>query len=142
MVGELLGESPMRPVVLGGDEKAGRVLVEPVHDARPLHAADARQAVAAMVDQRVDQRAGGVARTRMHNKSRRLVDDDQLVVLVEDVEGDGFPSRFRDLRFWQADLDRLARLQLVARIGDRHAAECDRAAPDQRLDAAAGKIPA
>ena len=42
VVGELRREPLMRPVVLGDDEKPGRVLVEPVHDAGPLHAADAR----------------------------------------------------------------------------------------------------
>ena len=48
------------------------------------HAADAGQAVAAMGDQRVDQRAGRVAGGRMHHEARRLVDDDDLVVLVDD----------------------------------------------------------
>ena len=42
MVGELRREALMGPVVLGDDEQAGRVLVEAVDDAGPLHAADAR----------------------------------------------------------------------------------------------------
>ena len=36
--------APVRLVGLGDDQQAGRVLVEPVHDARPLHAADAGEA--------------------------------------------------------------------------------------------------
>ena len=74
MIGELLGEALVRAVGLGDDQQAGRVLVEPVDDARPLHAADARQAVAAMGDQRIDQRAGLVAGGGMHDEPGRLVE--------------------------------------------------------------------
>ena len=49
----------------------------------PLLAADAAQVVD-VVEQRVDQRAAGVAGGRMHHHAGRLVDDDQVVVLVED----------------------------------------------------------
>ena len=74
----------MGAVVLGHHHQAGGVLVEPVHDARPLDAADAGQAVAAMGDQRIDQRAGGMAGGGMHHQALRLVDHDQRVVLVDD----------------------------------------------------------
>ena len=46
-----------------------------------------------VVKQRVDQRAGGVARRRMHDHSGRLVDDNEVGVLVQDVER----QRFRRL---------------------------------------------
>ena len=59
----------MRAVVLRHDHEAGRVLVEPVHDAGPPLAADAGKAVAAMGDQRVDQRAGPVAGGGMHDEA-------------------------------------------------------------------------
>ena len=78
----------MRAVVLGDHHQPGRVLVEPVHDAGPAHPADAGQAGAAMGDQRVDQRAGLVAGRRMHHEALRLVDDDDVVVLVDDIERD------------------------------------------------------
>ncbi len=39
-----------------------------------------------MADERVDQRALGVAGRRMDDEPRRLVDDDQMLVLVDDVE--------------------------------------------------------
>ena len=61
MVGELRGEAAVGAVGLGDDHQPARVLVEAVDDARPRDAADAGQAVAAMGDQRVDQRAGVVA---------------------------------------------------------------------------------
>ena len=61
VIGELRGQRFMRAVVLGHHHQPGGVLVEPVHDAGPLDAADAGKARAAMGDQRVDQRAGLVA---------------------------------------------------------------------------------
>ena len=86
MGGELLGETLMRAVGLGHHEQAGGVLVEAMHDARPLDAADAGQASPAMGDERVDQRAGGMAGARMHGQALGLVDDDQVGVLVDDGE--------------------------------------------------------
>ena len=60
----------MGPVVLGRDHHAADLAVEPMHDARPQHAADAGQAGAAMGEQRVDQGAVGVARGRMDDHAR------------------------------------------------------------------------
>jgi hypothetical protein len=59
MVGELLGQAAVGEVALGADDQSRRVLVEAVDNARPGDAADARKAVAAMGDQRIDQRAAG-----------------------------------------------------------------------------------
>ena len=70
MIGELRGEALVGAVVLGDDEQAGGVLVEPVHDAGPPDAADPGEAVAAMGDERVDQRAGLVARAGMDDEAR------------------------------------------------------------------------
>ena len=53
VVGEQIGEALMRGVGLGDDDQPGRVLVEPMDDARPLDAADARKAM---------RRNGGSAR--------------------------------------------------------------------------------
>ena len=57
MVGESSGEALMRRIRLGDHHKAGRVLVETVDDAGPPDPADAGEALAAMGDQRIDQRA-------------------------------------------------------------------------------------
>ena len=88
VIGELLGEARHRALVLGRDQQAARVLVEAMDDARPRLAADAGQRRAAMGDQRVDQRAVGIARRRMDDEPGRLVDDDEVLVLVDDVERD------------------------------------------------------
>src|SRR5919106_511596 len=86
MVGELLGERAMRPVSLGHDHEPARVLVETMHDAWPRHPPDAREALTAMGDQRIDQRAFCVACARVHDKASRLVDDDEVLVLVDNIE--------------------------------------------------------
>ena len=41
VVGELLGQRSVRQIVLGNNHYAACILVEPVHDARPLYASDA-----------------------------------------------------------------------------------------------------
>ncbi len=46
-----------------------------------------------VVQQRVLQRAGAIARSRMHDESRGLVDDEQRVILVHDRERDRFGRR-------------------------------------------------
>ena len=78
----------MGAVVLGDHHQPGGVLVEPVHDAGPPHAADAREAVAAMGDQRIDQGPVPWPAAGMNHQVARLVDDDHVVVLVDDIERD------------------------------------------------------
>ncbi len=60
----------MRGVVLGDDQQSRRSLVEAMHDAGTLDAADAGEAVAAMGDERVDERSAGVSGARMHDEVR------------------------------------------------------------------------
>ena len=99
VVGELRGEARVRPVVLRDHHQARGVLVEPVHDPRPPDAADAGQAVAAMGEQRVDQRAALVTCRGMDHEPGRLVDDDEVAVLVDDAERDRLRCRLgRDRR--------------------------------------------
>ena len=80
----------MRLVVLGHHHQSGGVLVEPVHDARPPFAADAGEAFAAMGDERIDQRAGPMPGGGMNNEATGFVDDDDVVVLIDHVERNGF----------------------------------------------------
>ena len=116
MVGELLGERAMRLVGLGHDQQPAGVLVETVHDARPRHAADARKAVAAMGDERVDEGAACVAGTGMDHEPGRLVDDDQRVVLVDHVQGDGLGGGFGGHGRGQDELETVARFDPVFHV--------------------------
>ena len=86
VVGELLGEARHRPLVFGGDQQPDGVLVEAVDDAGPRLAADAVSSVAAMGDQGIDQRAVRIAGGGMHDQTGRLLDDDQVLVLIDHVE--------------------------------------------------------
>ena len=70
------------------------VLVEAVHDAGALDAADARQ-IGAVRQEGVDQRATRVARGRVYRHARGLVDDDQVGVFVDDGEVDGLRASGR-----------------------------------------------
>ena len=94
-----------------------------------------------MMDQRVDQRAGPVAGAGMDDQPGRLVDDDQLGILVEDVERDRLALRARPAPARAcATATRSPAASLRLGFGDRRAADADRALPDQRLHAAARKI--
>ena len=82
----------VRGVVLGHHHQAGRAAVEPMDDARPLLAADAAEIVD-VVEQRIDERAARVAGGGMDDHARRLVDDDEIVVLIQDGQRQRFGLR-------------------------------------------------
>ena len=87
-VGKLSRQRQVRKVVFRDYQQPRRVLVDAVHDAGALLAADAGQRVAAAEHQRVYERAVRVAGGRVDDHAARLVDDQQIVVLVHDVDGD------------------------------------------------------
>ena len=109
MRGELLGEAGVSRVRLGDHQKTRGALVEAVHDPRPLDAADAGEAVPAMSDERVDERARRVPGGRVYDEVRRLVDDDEGLILVDDVERDGLGCWSSRLRLRYDDVIHLAR---------------------------------
>ena len=76
-----------RRVVLGDHQQARGVLVDAVNDARAELAADAAQ-IADARQERVHQRPLRVTRSGMHHQPRRLVDDDQLRILVHHHQRD------------------------------------------------------
>ncbi len=118
VVGELRRQRLMRRVVLGDDEQARGVLVQPVHDARPLHPANAGQTLAAMGDQRIDERPGLVTGAGMHDEAGRLVDDDEVVVLVDDIERDILAQGLRGDRLGHVDCDRIASRDMISGVAD------------------------
>ena len=88
MVLELRGERGVGGVVFRRDDEAGGILVDPVDDAGALFPADAGERVAAVREQRVDQRSVRVPRRGMDDESLGLVDDDDIRVLVADLQRD------------------------------------------------------
>jgi hypothetical protein len=87
---ELLGQPVMGAIGFRHDQQARRILVDAVDDAGAFFATDARERVAAMMQQRIDQRAGGRAGGGVDDHACGFVDDDQIGILVEDRQGDGF----------------------------------------------------
>jgi hypothetical protein len=69
-----------------------------------------------VADERICQCAGGVARTGVHDEARRLVDDQQVLVLVGDSERRALLDRNLDdrLPFGHLERDLLALLHAVA----------------------------
>ena len=124
----------MRGVRLGDDEKSRRILVEPVHDAGPLDPADARQARPAMADQRVDQRAGRMARRRMDDEPGRLVDHDQMLVLINHGKLDVLADEGQFLRRRRLEGDPCARREPRRRIARNAFVDPHLAGLDQRLE--------
>ena len=85
-VQQLLAQRQLGGVILGDQQQAGGILVQPVDDARAQLAADASQAVQ-MMQQGVDQRAVLIAGGGMHHHAAGLHHHSQVAVLVEDGEG-------------------------------------------------------
>ena len=82
-LGEAFGKAPQRQFGLGRDHDAGSVLVQPMHNAGPLFAADARQVIPCMGQKRIDQRAILIARGGMHHQARGFVEHDQIRILMQ-----------------------------------------------------------
>jgi hypothetical protein len=97
----------MGGVILGDDEATARLFVETMNDAGTLFPADSRQR-RTVVEERVDQSVFAMTSTRMNDKPRRFIDDDEIVVFEEYLKRD---------RLWQR-LDlfqrRLGELNLIA----------------------------
>ena len=94
-LGEGVGEPLVGLVGLGDEDESAGVLVEPMDNAEPFLAAASRQLRAAMMDERVDQRARPVPHRRMHHQPRLLVDGQQRVIFVDDVERDRLAAGLR-----------------------------------------------
>ena len=78
--GELLDQAAVGLLGLGHHHEAAGVLVQPVDDPRSVRFTDRRQTAQA-VKQRVDERAGRISGSGMHDQTGRLVDDDQVTIL-------------------------------------------------------------
>ncbi len=88
-----------------------------------------------MGNQRIDQRAGPVARRRMNHQPGRLVDDDQRLILKNDIKRDGLA--FRNCRFCGRDGDLEQRAGFDPEFGLNYRAPivADMLRLDQRLEA-------
>ena len=83
VLGELTRECHVRGVSLRDHEQTAGVFVEAVDNTRPERSADARQSLRAVRDQRVDERAVGIAGASVDDEPGGLVDDDQVFVFID-----------------------------------------------------------
>src|SRR5271165_268214 len=137
VIGEEIGEASMSGVGLGDDQKAGRVLVEPMDDSRTFDPADAREAPSAMMDERIDQRAPRVAGRRMNDETGRLVDHNEMLVLIDDVERQVLAEQRRLLGFRRLEGDSHAYGEPHRRIARDRAVDPNFALLDQRFESGA-----
>ena len=82
MRAHVLRQAQLTCSIASDDEQAAGVLVQTMHQASPRQFGQFRAAV----QQAVDQRAPGLASSRMHGQPGRLVHDDHRLVLVDDAE--------------------------------------------------------
>ena len=105
----------MREIALRGHEAAAGFLVQAMDDPWTLFASDAGKRLA-MMQQRIDQRAGLVPRRGMHHEPGRLVDHDQVFVLVQHPKRDFLRLGQRGNRRRFAKNNRVAIAQTDARL--------------------------
>jgi hypothetical protein len=86
VAGELCCQAAVRQVVLGDDEQTRGSFVEPVNDSRSLHAANARE-VTHVMQESIHERSIWMTRARVDDATGYLVDDKDVAVLVDQVQG-------------------------------------------------------
>ena len=133
---ELIREGGVSGVILRHHQAAAGFLVEPMDDARPRDAADAAELTGAMMQQRVDQRVLLMAGRRMHDQTRRLVEHQQVLVLVKYFQRNLLGPRFGRSRFGPMYVDLLTRAGMV-RGFDGAPVHANMAFLDKALDGAA-----
>jgi hypothetical protein len=99
---------------------------------RPQLAADAAQIVHVM-EQRVDERPRRVAGAGMHDHSRRLVQDDDVRVLIQDVQIERLRRELRRLRRRHVDRDPCSVMDERVRFEDDGPVNADAAVRNQPL---------
>ena len=99
------------PVRLCRQHQAGRVLIQPVDDPRPLHSADPGEGIAAVMEQRIHQRAALMPGGGVNDHTLGLVDDQQVRILKEDIQRDLLRLRIRLRGFRKIQKDPFSRGQ-------------------------------
>jgi hypothetical protein len=103
-------QPPVRFLRARDDHQPGGVAVEPVHDPRPVRVA-ARDVVP---EEAVHERPGPVAGRGVHDDSRGLVDDEEVLVLPRDPQRHVLRDERARARRGQVELDLLTARQPVA----------------------------
>ena len=113
----LFGKALMGGVIFCHHQQAAGILVDSVNDAGTDGAANAGQTTAAMVQQRVHQRPVRITRSRMDHHPLGLVHHQQVLVLIDDFQGDFLGLRLNGLGVRQQDRHSLSGAQLFFLVG-------------------------
>ena len=119
MLKKLCTKSLMRQIIFGNHQQTARVFVDSMNDSRSLDAADARQVVPAMPEQRIDKRTAARTGRRMHGHTRRLVNHQQIGVFINDFQRNILRFRLSVSRLGNIKLINVARPNLKRIIGHR-----------------------
>jgi hypothetical protein len=140
MSSKKFAQSLMSLVGLGDDKKPGGVLVEAVNDAWTADAADAGETVPAMGDKRIDQGSRMMAGSGVNDETCRLVDDDEMGILIHDGQFNGFCPGHGVGGLRQSEPYAGARFDPEARLNYGPPVHLHAARQDQALDACAADI--
>ncbi len=108
-------QASVSDIVLGHDEEAGRLLIEPVDDAGSVRAASLRQVTTA-AHQSVDECPRPVAGRRMDHHPGRFIHHEKIIVLMHDGNGDRFPNHFATFGLWHGHLNDVSGAGTVRRL--------------------------
>ena len=130
---KLLGQSFVSNVGLGDHEQTGRILVDAVDYPGAGDAANTGQRPAAVMQQRVHQGAIRIACRRVDHKPRRLVDDQQVLVLENDPKRNVLRHIMRRLRLRDREAEALVAPYLGGRVAKCASIRLESTALDQCL---------
>ena len=120
--GELPRQIGVGGIVLGHYHEPAGVLVETMDDARPADPADSRQAGAAMGEKGVYQRSAAMPWCGVNDQAGRLVDHQEVGVLVDDPKRDVLGLWLGRLGFGDYDGEALAQFDPEVRLPYRRRA--------------------
>jgi hypothetical protein len=84
---ELAAEFPVGSVIFGGDEETGGFAVEPMDDSGAVGGASGGEPTFAVMKESGGEGSGRAAGSGMDMHAGGLVDDEDVLVLMEDIEG-------------------------------------------------------
>ena len=85
----------MGNIILGNHQQSGSIFINSVDDARPLYAVNIRK-IFAVKQQGIDKGSRIVPVGRVYHHAPRFIDDNNIPVLINNVQGDIF-RRYREL---------------------------------------------
>ena len=113
---QLLRKRLMRLVILTDHEQPRRVHIDAMHDARTHHSVDRAELRTTVIHHRIHEGPLRMPRRRMHDHTLRLIHDQHILILVDDVERDVLRLHVERHRRRQIQRQHIARLQLRARF--------------------------